>query len=173
MKALSVFFNVLAIGSYIVILTVLIVAAPILFGFRPVVVLTGSMEPALSVGSVIYYKEAGFEEIQSGDIITFDLNDDSDTVITHRVTSVDENLRAFETKGDANASADGNLIYYQYVKGKVIDYKLPFVGFLVKYIQNIYLIIGIVAILLGKMVVDKVQDSREPEKEVQRENNAS
>jgi len=56
---------------YAAIFAALAIAAPILFGYRPVAVLSGSMEPAYPVGSIIYYKAADFNEINAGDAVTF------------------------------------------------------------------------------------------------------
>ena len=45
-------------------------------GFSLLNVETGSMEPNLPVGSLIFVKSVPPEEIKSGDVITFALNED-------------------------------------------------------------------------------------------------
>ena len=74
------------------------------------VVTTGSMEPILQVGDLIYVKGVEPSEIQVGDIITFrpPLEFISGTLITHRVVDVtyDVNEVYFKTKGDNNPSVD-------------------------------------------------------------------
>ena len=69
----------------VVILALLMVGAR-LFGFKVFTVLSGSMEPAYHVGSLIYVKEVDYRELESGDVITFML--DEDTVATHRIVEV-------------------------------------------------------------------------------------
>jgi signal peptidase len=74
------------------------------------VVTTGSMEPILQVGDLIYVKGVEPSEIQVGDIITFrpPLEFISGTLITHRVVDItyDVNEVYFKTKGDNNPSVD-------------------------------------------------------------------
>ena len=54
---------------------------PGLFGIRPYVVYSGSMEPEIPTGAVVFTKEGEFSP-KKGDIITFH---NGDTVVTHRV----------------------------------------------------------------------------------------
>ena len=54
MNVLKQLFNILSWPVYLCIAGYLLIAAPMLAGYRPVVVLSGSMEPAFPVGSVIY-----------------------------------------------------------------------------------------------------------------------
>ena len=89
---------------YACILCYLLIASPMIAGYKPVVVLSGSMEPTYHVGSVIYYKHTAFANIQVGDTITFRAG--TDGMVTHRVTSKSELSRTFTTKGDANPSED-------------------------------------------------------------------
>lgn len=48
--------HVLACITYIFIFIYALISAPILFKYKPVVVLSGSMEPTFKTGSIIYYK---------------------------------------------------------------------------------------------------------------------
>ena len=54
-----------------------------LVGLRPLVVLSGSMEPTYHVGSMVYVKSVDPESIEVGDPITFLINEDLD-MATHR-----------------------------------------------------------------------------------------
>lgn len=164
MKIIGKLLSLLSAISYVLILGVLIVAGPIVLGFKPVVVLTGSMEPAYPVGSVIYYKQAAYEDIKVGDAITYQITDDAKSVVTHRVVQKEQGTQAFITKGDANATPDVNPIPYKNVRGKVIPYHLPVVGYFVQYIQNFFVIGSIGAILVAKILYDRVTD---PDKDIQ------
>ena len=57
-----------------------------LVGFQVFSVLSGSMEPSYHVGSLIYVKKIDPQELKSGDVITFML--DEDTVATHRIVEM-------------------------------------------------------------------------------------
>ena len=99
-----------------VILSALPLAAPRLLGYEAYSVVSGSMEPALPVGSVVYVEPAGVSQIRAGDIIAFY---DEATVVTHRVMENRPQESAFITKGDANQSLDIKPTPYWTLIGRV------------------------------------------------------
>lgn len=144
------------ITSIIVALAVLLAIALVgvrLIGFQVFTVLSGSMEPTYHVGSLIYVKKADYKELQSGDVITFML--DEDTIATHRIVEVvpdetDSSVLRFRTKGDANQAEDGSLVHYKNVVGTPV-FTIPKLGYLANYIQNppgMYVAISAGAVLL-------------------------
>lgn len=144
------------ITSIIVALAVLLAIALVgvrLIGFQVFTVLSGSMEPTYHVGSLIYVKKADYTELQSGDVITFML--DEDTIATHRIVEVvpdetDSSVLRFRTKGDANEAEDGSLVHYKNVIGTPV-FTIPKLGYLANYIQNppgMYVAISAGAVLL-------------------------
>jgi len=161
MKILGKIIGLLTLICYLLILLVLVVAAPMVAGYKTVVVLTGSMEPVYPVGSVIYYKTTSFDKINVGDVISFSVNDDSRTVVTHRVYAKENSSREFITKGDANATPDSNPVAITNVKGKVIEYHIPYAGYFVRYIQNYFIIGSIFLILVAKVAFDNLADRKE------------
>lgn len=158
MKVLGKVLSVAAIVCYVLILAVLFVAAPLAAGYRPVVVLSGSMEPAYRTGSVIYYKAVRFEDIKADDVISFSKSDDARSMVTHRVKSVNTARREFTTKGDANEFPDPRPVKYEDVRGKVMAYHLPYVGYGIQYIQNYYIIGAVFLILVAKLIVDRINE---------------
>lgn len=124
-----------------------------LFGFQVFTVLSGSMEPAYHVGSVIYVKDVDYRQLQPGDPITYML--DEDTVSTHRIVEVvpdeeDPTVLRYRTKGDANDTEDAALVHYKNVIGMPV-FTIPYLGYLASYIQNppgMYIAISAGAILL-------------------------
>ena len=108
-------------------ITLLLVAAlllaavlylPRVFGIEPLIVLSGSMEPKYPVGSMVYVQHREPEMMKEGDVMTFYLSED--TVVTHRIVSVDQTNRQFITKGDANTDADLHPVPYANLIGKVV-----------------------------------------------------
>lgn len=138
--------------AIVVILALLLVGVR-LVGMQVFTVLSGSMEPTYHVGSLIYVKEVDPMQLQSGDVITFML--DEDTVATHRVVEVvpdeeDPSVIRFRTKGDANDNVDGGLVHYKNVLGTPV-FTIPMLGYLASYIQNppgTYVAISAGAVLL-------------------------
>ena len=115
-------FSTVIIAILLVIVAVLYL--PKLFGFREYNVVSGSMTPEYPVGSMVYVKETPFEELETGDVISYYVN--TDTVATHRVVELYPEEKKIVTKGDANANKDAP-ISYDKVIGRV-DFKVPFLG---------------------------------------------
>lgn len=114
--------------------TCLPVTVPKLLGYEIYHVVSGSMEPEIPVGSVIYVEAEPPEFISEGDIIAFH---SSDSVVVHRV--VDNQLveGKFTTKGDANEEADMNSVPYASLIGRVAAH-YPVLGrMLVLYTSNV------------------------------------
>ena len=102
-----------------------------LFGYKPLVVLSGSMEPTIKTGSLCFInKHAKYEKIKEKDIIAFKMEG---TLVTHRVYSVTD--EGFETKGDNNDDKDGSLVTKDNFVGKNIFW-IPKVGYGVKLVQS-------------------------------------
>lgn len=122
--------NLLLILLLAVALTIL---APMAFGLKELAVLSGSMEPTIPVGSIVYVKPMAAEQLEPGDVCTFKLSDGS-TLVTHRVVSIDPENRTLVTQGDANDAPDGDLPFAQVV-GKGV-FHLPLLGFITIYAKT-------------------------------------
>jgi signal peptidase len=108
----------------------LAIALPLAFGARPLVVLSGSMEPTLATGDVVVVKRVSPQQAHVGDVVTYRSPEGS--LVTHRVRSVRRQGHRFAlvTKGDANNAserwtmeADGELsraLYRVPVAGRVL-----------------------------------------------------
>lgn len=124
-----------------------------IFGYRYYTVLTPSMEPELSVGDVVIVKLKNAEDINIGDIITFNPSNDSTAYLTHRVTEKLENYQetgvtCFKTKGDANEVEDGFLIDSSRVIGTV-SFDIPKVGYAIRFLQlRWYLVLPLIVMIL-------------------------
>ena len=136
----------------VVLLAVALVGVRII-GLQPFAVLSGSMEPAYHVGSLIYVKDVDYKELEVGDPITYMVSED--TVVTHRIIEVlpDENdpdtIRYF-TQGDANEHPDGTSVHYKNIIGKPI-FSIPYLGYVSSYIQHppgMYVAIAGAAVLI-------------------------
>ena len=95
-------------------LVVLIAAAaalavgPRFLPYQALPVLTGSMEPAIPVGSLAIDVPVRADDLVVGDVITFRHPLNPSEYVTHRIVAVETDAtgRRFVTKGDANAQPD-------------------------------------------------------------------
>lgn len=110
-----------------------LVALLMVFGIRPYAVRTGSMEPAIRVGSLVFVNSrARLEELRVGDVITFRVGQ---MVVTHRVARVDET--GVVTRGDANNTDDGGKVTAETLIGRKV-FHLPWAGNLLLFLQTLY-----------------------------------
>lgn len=136
---------------YILILIYLAIFIPSFWGHKPLVVISGSMEPTLRVGGLLYYHEQDLKEYDRGDILVYQTKDH---IISHRI--VDQNKNGFVTKGDANSSADGSLINNNQVLGKGTNWCIPLIGYYADFIYtHKYLLFVSVAVIVIDLCNDK------------------
>ncbi len=141
-----------------------------LFGFQVYSVLSGSMEPTYHTGALLYVKEVDHTTLDTGDVITFMLNEE--TVATHRITGVvpdeeDPSVLRFRTKGDANESEDGRLVHYKNIIGTPV-FSIPYLGYVADLIQNppgTYVAISAGAVLLLLLFLPDLLFSDDEKKE--------
>lgn len=79
---------------------------PGVFGVKPAIVLSGSMEPTIQTGDLIFIHNTDTQELQEGDVICYLA---SGTAVTHRIvgTAAGEDSRPrYITRGDANDTQD-------------------------------------------------------------------
>lgn len=103
-------------------------AIPRIAGCETYVVVSGSMEPSIPVGSIVYSEPVDPKLLQSGDVIVFNDYTRSKAPITHRAVSNDTAAGTIITKGDANAARDVNPVTYDNLIGKVKTH-VPRIGF--------------------------------------------
>lgn len=89
---------------------------PRLGGYEIYNVVSGSMEPSIPVGSMIFVKDVDAGEIQTGDVIAFY---SGGSVVSHRVVDNLSLSREFVTKGDANKGEDMSRVPYDALIGRV------------------------------------------------------
>lgn len=118
---LSRIFNVLAnlIIALIVALCAVIML-PKVFGYEVYGILSGSMLPSYPIGSIIYVQHEEANNIEVGDVITFNMAAGSDVVATHRVVEINKEEETFTTKGDNNDTVDSSPVSFERLIGKVV-----------------------------------------------------
>lgn len=105
------------------------------FGWRVDVVMSGSMEPGLKVGSVVITRPLDIKSVNKGDIITFrsPLNGE---LITHRIISLESSPSVIlRTKGDANEHADPFVVSSESLVGRVC-FSVPYLGYIARFVKS-------------------------------------
>jgi signal peptidase len=121
------------------------------------VVLTGSMEPAISPGDAVVVDAVDPAAIVAGDVITFQRSAANDIPTTHRVMDVvngDAGL-AFVTKGDANEDADAGVVTPDRLVGKVV-LTIPFIGYVVQFVNSPLGFVALVVLPFGLLLITEV-----------------
>ncbi|SHI06886.1 signal peptidase, endoplasmic reticulum-type [Sporobacter termitidis DSM 10068] len=107
---------------------------PDFLGYKPFIVLSGSMEPAITAGDLIITREIAPENVSVGDIISF--RTDEDAVVSHRVTEINtDGGLSFQTKGDANVGTDNGSVSPDKIEGLYI-WRAANLGRLALFIQT-------------------------------------
>ncbi len=127
---------------------------PTTFGFSSAVVLSGSMEPEISVGDMLIYQRAASYEV--GDVVIFS---EGDYFVTHRIISETED--GFVTKGDANNAQDATAVQVENIYGKVIA-NLKGAGDILSFMQSTQ---GILVLLFVVIALCELPKIFSPERE--------
>lgn len=103
-----------------------VVVPALLFGWQPLVISSGSMEPVIRAGDVVLAEPAPEGSIAPGDVITYEDPMRGGSLVSHRVLSV-EREGLFWTRGDANQVTDSVPVPVGSVlgRGRLL---VPFVG---------------------------------------------
>lgn len=120
-------------------------------------VTSGSMEPTIPVGSLIYAGKYRLEDLKKGSIITFKVKNEEDkavSIVTHRIDAVlkKETIRKikddkggekekkivkydFVTKGDANNTVDARTVPLGNIIG-LYQWHIPKIGYVTNFAQT-------------------------------------
>lgn len=141
---------------------------PSFLGYKPFIVLSGSMEPEILPGDLIITKITDPEEIAVGDIISF--REGETTVVSHRVTEVlSEGRLAYHTKGDANINADAQTVLPEDLEGRYL-FRIGGLGSVALFLQTpMGLLLFVVIPLCLFILYDVISRNRRNKKEESRE----
>ena len=144
LTALVIFVSIVSLG---------IVYFPRLAGYSVYSVDSGSMEPTIKTGSLIYVRHyVNFEDYVVGDVVTFsDLQRENS--FTHRIVAVDTEKRTFTTKGDANEENDLSPSDFFYAVGKV-EFAIPYLGFAAAFLRNKVVKIAVMLIYIAWLAIE-------------------
>ena len=158
--------RILRVLGNLLIAIVLIIAIPIaipkLFGLQEYNVISGSMEPTISVGSIVYVKGQNWNQLSEGDIIAFE---SGASVVTHRIKEMHNDTMTITTKGDANNVADFNDIDFSNVIGRVVAH-FPVFGLIAAWLsETVGKIVAAMVLIVGA-ILSFVADKKETKDDV-------
>lgn len=164
--------------AYVVVSAKVTGSEPRMFGYQMLTVLSGSMEPAIQTGSIIFIRpEVDPTSLAEGDVITYRAMDDPGMFITHRITEIQRGQEQiqFMTKGDNNPSMDPTPIPVDHVVGKYAQLTIPWAGYVFSFLQSragialMLIVPGLALILYQWVSVWKAITREQTEKKKQNE----
>lgn len=146
-----------------------------IFGFRSFIIVSNSMEPELNVNDLIIVRESEPEDLEVGDIISFNVyisDIDEVSTVTHYIGAIETigDTTIYQTKGAHQADGiydkwvddDGNRIYitYEDIEGEYL-FKIPYLGYVIDLLSNrtlVFLVIlngGVLYVLFNYLRKDE------------------
>lgn len=128
---------------------------PNIAGYELLTVLSGSMEPGIMTGSVIAVKPVVKKEnMQVGDVITYQSLDNAEVLITHRIIEVQNHSGnvSYLTKGDNNDAPDASPIPASHVVAHYQNIMIPYIGYILSFSKTTWGII-LMMIVPGAILV--------------------
>jgi signal peptidase len=118
-------------GLGLFLFALLITHNPLTSSYSAFVITSGSMSPAIPLGSVVFTKT--IPAYKAGDIISFYSDGNKENLTTHRIFSVDN--QTITTKGDANDSPDRLATSSDQIVGRVY-LTIPYLGYAVDFAKT-------------------------------------
>jgi signal peptidase len=138
---------------------------PSFFGWKPFIVMSGSMQTEIYSGDIAVVKEVDTSTLKENDIIAFKEND---LVVTHRIIRIEEEdgVTKFITKGDNNNAEDSGYVIAEQVEG-LYQFKISRLGNLAIFIQTPIGMVICLSIPLILLILVQAIDVRKSKKYIQ------
>ncbi len=108
---------------------------PSVFGYSPVIVLSGSMSPAFEAGDMIILQETDPYTLKVNDVICYM---EEESAVTHRIMEIQERdgQPLYITQGDANETEDVTPVTPDQIQGKYTGIRIGGAGDFVIFLQS-------------------------------------
>lgn len=156
--ALMVAAGLVAIGLFA------ITVGPRFLPYQALIVRSGSMQPTIPTGSVVFYTKKDAAKVKVGDIIVFSRPGVPNEKVTHRVFKIGNSAtgKYFLTKGDANGAPDDWQVP-AVGTGWIAAFHVPVVGYALVDLQSTIgrlLLLIIPALALGAITLYEIWRDR-------------
>ena len=144
--------------AFIVVVAILLIVStfPIAGNYKVMVVQSGSMQPAIKMGSIVVVKPV--DDYKIGDVITFGPYSKTKAPTTHRIYDIKvvDGQPVYITKGDVNNAPDTREIQKKDILGKVI-FDIPYLGYAVNFAKKPLGFGLIIIVPAAVIVIDEVK----------------
>jgi len=164
--------NVILVFLFLIGMIVLISLLPINGNIKILSVSSGSMSPAIPVGSSIVVRPVS--EYRVGDIVTFVYEPNGDKtkkedkeLVTHRIVEIKDStgLPNYITKGDANSTPDNGQVRPEQIVGKEL-FAIPLLGYLLSYVKTLPGLILVIVIPAIIIIFEEINNIRKETKNI-------
>lgn len=138
----------------VIIIYLLIAIAPLIFGIRPYIVLSASMEPTIMTGALGYINTKDCDDVNTGDIVAYTMG--GEITVIHRIIEENED-GTYVTKGDNNEDADFVTLHPSQIVGTVVG-SIPKLGYITSWLQSKQGIIISVGLVLVGLISSWIDD---------------
>jgi len=151
----------------VIVIALFLFLAPRFTGLTLLVVLSQSMEPAISIGDMVVVTPVDPKDVAVGDIITFRPPDprEADNAVTHRVIDIRRSglWPSFRTMGDASNAPDQEWLPASHLIGRV-RFHVPFLGYAVSFLRTplgfVLLLVVPTAFVIGRELWSMIGSAR-------------
>jgi signal peptidase len=155
----GLFYAVLLIPLLLLTSMLLISGNSLPIPYRLFAVESGSMEPTIMKGDVIFVSPQ--ESYKEGDVIAFNAPfGQSVKVITHRIVASENSGTLFTTKGDFNRADDLDKVDKEDIVGKY-SFRIPLIGYPIQFVKTglgVILLIVVPGLLIILDQIKKIRD---------------
>lgn len=169
MKILKILYYLVIVVFTVIAILMIVSIFPITGNYKLMVVQSGSMEPAIKMGSVVVVKPA--DDYKIGDVISFYKTAKTADPITHRIydIKVAGGEPNYITKGDANNAPDQKEVKKKEIIGKVLA-DIPYFGYVVDFAKTPFGFSLIIIIPAGLIIYDEAKKIYEEIKKRKKKN---
>lgn len=123
---------------------------PGIFGIKPAVVLSGSMDPTIETGDLIFIKNVQNDALKEGDVICY-MN--AGKAVTHRIVDItvtDSGDKQYITQGDANNAKDMQPVLEKQIQGIWDGSRMKGLGNIILFMQTTT---GMILFIIGPLLL--------------------
>jgi len=170
MKILNIIYYIFIAFIAAIALLLIISVFPITGNYKLMVVQSGSMAPAIKMGSIVMVKPA--DDYKIGDVITFGPYTKTKAPTSHRIYDIkmtEQGQPIYITKGDANNAPDTREISRGDILGKVL-FSIPYLGYAVNFAKRPLGFALIIIVPAALIIIDEIKNIYKEVKKKKAEN---